>query len=447
MENRKEDQIIYLKDLIFAALHRWRAILVFAVVGAVLLGGVKGISSWRDTHIATSDLPYQAQLTEYENSLESLHTKMESLQATFDSHRAYTENSIFMQLDPYAFYQTTLTFYADTNYQINPGLTYQNTDKITGVLAAYEAVFTGDSVKEQLALAANTQPQFITELLSCSTSVPQGTVTVSVLAATKECAQAFADTLVAQLDVFQKEVSLSVGEHTVSILDRSIAEKVDLELADEQAKVEDILIDLENKLEETSQELAALAAPAVPSGSAKDVIIFAVLGGIIGAFLSVGVLWVAYIASDKVYSVKTLINRTGLKVLGCLPVRQKCPLDRWLNKLEGRCTAETDAQADLLAAHIRNRCRETHQLLVTGNTSSAGGELLFQKLGAALPGVQIANAPDLFNNIVALDALLTCDAVVLIEECGVSRYSHVNRQIELIRDYKKELIGCILVKG
>ena len=63
-----------------------------------------------------------------------------------------------------------------------------------------------------------------------------------------------------------------------------------------------------------------------------------------------------------------------------------------------------------------------------------------------LPGLQITDVDD-FCSPAALEALSVCDTVLLIEQCGVSRYFQVIERIDLIKDYKKTLIGCILIGG
>ena len=45
MENKTNERVIYLKDLFFCVLYKWRAILITVLVFALLLGGYKAVTS------------------------------------------------------------------------------------------------------------------------------------------------------------------------------------------------------------------------------------------------------------------------------------------------------------------------------------------------------------------------------------------------------------------
>ncbi len=47
-QNNTYEQEIDLKDLMFAVLHKWKGILLVAIVFAILLGGVKAVMTYRD---------------------------------------------------------------------------------------------------------------------------------------------------------------------------------------------------------------------------------------------------------------------------------------------------------------------------------------------------------------------------------------------------------------
>ena len=55
MENKRDSQNIYFKDLLFTALHRWRILLVVALVGALLLGSMQLIPRLTGSNNAAED--------------------------------------------------------------------------------------------------------------------------------------------------------------------------------------------------------------------------------------------------------------------------------------------------------------------------------------------------------------------------------------------------------
>lgn len=452
MDNKKDEQVIYLKDLLFAALHRWRAVLLVTLIAALLLGGVKGIVSWSRIGGTENETAYQADLEQYQLDLDVLTSKIERLQDNLRGQQDYMDHSVFMKLNPYEFYEASASIYVDTDYQIIPGSLYQSVDKTAATLSAYEAAFCCETTLEILGEIAGIQPQFMQELISTSTSPDRGTVTVTIRCLNQDSANALLEKMIQLVDAFQAEINNAVAKHTVSILNQSAVRSLDSNLASMQAEITGRLTNLQDSLREAEKALAELEPPAqgVPSkaSAVKSAVIFAVLGGILGAFLSVCVIWVMHITSAKVYSSRTLRNRTGIKLIGCMRTEEiKCPVDRWLLKAEGRCINDAQMQIALLAANIRNRCVNAKHILISGGADMQHLSVLTQTLQAAMPETKVTSAENLLHSAAAIDVLAACDTVVLAEQCGLSRYSQISEEMELIHDYGKTLIGCVLLDG
>ena len=222
-------------------------------------------------------------------------------------------------------------------------------------------------------------------------------------------------------------------------------------MADLQKSETAQLTQLKEDLKSAEAELDALIAPhavTVTTGAiVKKAVIFAVIGGILGVFLAVCAIWVAHITGSRVYSARVLVSKTGVKVLGCIGVSGKgCAIDRYLRKAEGRSIADPAAQAELLAVNTANLCGNIRSLLVTG---SAGEDrsILTAALAQAMPGVKITDNGSLLCCVEAVKALKDTDAVLMVEQCGISRYSDAALTAAAIRDHKKELIGCVVLDG
>ena len=84
MENNANEVVeIDLKDLMFAVLHKWRPVLVVAIIMAVLLGGAKGTMTYRkqnDPETAKeARVTYQNDLELYEKNKSTYEREMENL--------------------------------------------------------------------------------------------------------------------------------------------------------------------------------------------------------------------------------------------------------------------------------------------------------------------------------------------------------------------------------
>lgn len=450
METKKTDQVIYLKDLLFSVLHNWRRVLVAALVAALLLGGVTYFTEVFGN--SDEEAQYKKAYAEYKLNLDVLTAKENMLKRTLADQQAYLNDSTYMNLDPYQFFEASLSLYVDTGYQIAPDQFYQNPDKTAAVLASYEASFYSKNVAELIADTLNTQTQYATELISCATATSAGTFTVSVRCISKEQADAVLAVLTSQVEPFAANASQTIVPHTYKVLTKGVACKADPAIAIKRAEVSDNLTLLQKSLTDNALLISTLSAPHYPIKSnlaiAKQALFFTVIGGILGIFLAIGCIWVLHVLTDKVYSSKTLQNRTGIKVLGsirCATVKNR--FDRWLLKKEGRSIDNMGEQIPFLAATIRNRCYDATKILICGTACADCRNSLVQALQTALPEKQFSDADSLCTSAAAQDALYDCDAVILVAQCGSSLYGTVSAEIEIVTARSKTLTGCIVVDG
>lgn len=442
MENRSNERLIYLKDLIFCVLYRWKMVLAVALIFALLLGGYKGITSLSGAGAAPD-------LSDYEAQKNVLTQQIEAIQKNIDGQQAYLDNAYVMQLDPYDHYLLTMRFYIDTGYQIQPDTVLQTPDIATPLLRSYRSLLTGSACREAISQALEVEALWLTDALRVSDPDSSNVLYISFRADTQDSALLVQAVLQEQLQQMHAQLSDTIGSHSLRSLENTVSASIDQELVSTKAALTDQLKQQQVTLGDVKAQLDALTPPAVQAvslgGAIKSAVKFAILGAVLAVFLAVVILWIAHIASSKVYSARTLVNRTGVKIVGTIAVQAASnPIDKKLRAWEGRNQADPETQAAMLAVSIRNRCKNATKLLLTG---SAAAEQLRQALGQAMPGVQIESTGDILESAAALEALADCDAVVLTEQCSVSRYESVSRRIELIRDHEKQLIGCVLLNG
>ena len=133
-----------LKDLIFAVLHQWKPILAIAIVFAVLLGGGKGFLTYRSQSdpetAAQKEEDYQNAVKQYENDVEYSEHEIKNIESAIESQQNYLEKSILMNLSPYSIYEAQSDLFIKTDYEIMPGMIYQNIDYTNTILQAYQNI-------------------------------------------------------------------------------------------------------------------------------------------------------------------------------------------------------------------------------------------------------------------------------------------------------------------
>ena len=453
MQTNHDEQVIYLKDLLFSALYRWKRILVWGLVLAVLLGVLKGISAYRDAKDAQAKLNDPArqavEMDSYEAEKAALESQLSTLQENIQRQTAYLEESILMQLDPYAFYEVSLSVYVDTGYQILPGMAYQNPDLTHAIISSYVTVLTGENTTKAIANKMGIETVYLLELITTGTSDGTNTLQIHAKYPDQEGAEKLLNLLLQQLTQIQTDISQTVQTHELRIIQQYVRKVSDTSLMDMQTRQEQTLMDLYDSIDVAEGKLEALVPPQVqPVGMGsvvKATVLFAIVGGVLGVSLAILTAWIGHICSSKVYSARTLRSRTNVKVLGCVNTAgEQDSITAKLRALEGRSLSDSAQQAQLIAANVRNLCHEGKHLLVAG---SANGAAVTDALRQAMPGMQITECGSLLHNIAAVEALGKCDNVLLVEKCGVSRYADIDQTLSMIADNRKKLLGCVLLDG
>ena len=113
MNIHRDEQALYVKDLIFYIFRRWKMILVLALIAAMALGGASALRSRR---AVMSEAQLRAAVEQYEAEKQRLQASVDRLQNAVDSKQAYLEQSELMNMDPYGFYQGLVKIYVDTDY-------------------------------------------------------------------------------------------------------------------------------------------------------------------------------------------------------------------------------------------------------------------------------------------------------------------------------------------
>lgn len=451
MENKKQTQMIYLKDLLFAALHRYRGILAVMLSFAVLLGGLKAISGFSALKNASGDISkYQAALALYETECASIDQQIVLLERSIESQQSYLTESVLMQLNPYGFYEATLTIYVDTGYQILPGMNYQTPDKTSTILNSYQTALIDSQTLQQLAQAVDIQPQYVSELISVTVPSSSHTLVVTVKYASADGAQTLISLICEQAEAVHQQVSQAIASHDMNMVTQNVHATVDSSLAATQKTELDRLTTLQTALKNVQDKQAALTPPVAPtittSGVVKDTLVYFVVGAVVGAFLAILVILAAHIASGKIYASRNLLDRLSIKVLGCISsASPKKSVDRWLRKLEGRNVADVSQQAELLAVNVKNRCGQGDRLLVVSDADAAASAPVVQALRNA--GLQLDDRGSLLQDKAALEALAGCNSVLLILQCHKSLYTNAEQEMCIVRDCGKQLLGCILIDG
>lgn len=418
------------------------------------MGGYRVFTTYRGQSdaeaVKKAQESYQEALELYEKNVANCEREIDNLMDSIEEQQKYLEGSILMNMSPYDVWEYKMVLFVKTDYQIMPDMVYQNVNYTNTILETYRTGLTNLEFLETVAQELGVEKQYLKELVTVS--VTENLLTLQVRADSETRAKEIMDQLMDGVEQMKRKIKAGIGNHTVSEVSRSLGSQVDLALLDTQKSQSDRLTTLNDSLEKKQDELEALEEPKAPSTSAmatvKSGVKYAVLGGVLGAFVVVFFVCVAFLMSDKVYSARELRNRYRVKILGTLPAvgdRKLFFVDAWLRKMEGRAYGkDASVEYGLIAANVCNYAANVRNILVIGTAGDGQIQAVAESLAGRLGEMNVTVGGNVLRDAQSLRKLPECDGVVLVEQCAASTYADVALELERARDLQKAVIGCVV---
>ena len=404
MENQpaygQEDEID-LVALTFTLLRKYRQILAAALACAIIFGAAAGAhTAWGGAVSQDAQKAYESELAEYNRKKESYEAAKQQYSLDIANNeksqrdteyaiqkaQEYAENSVWNNLDPYNVWVAQADLYVTTNYQIQPGMAYQNPDRTDSVLSAYASLLGNSSTLSEVAQQFNMQERYLRELVTISSDPDTHLLAITVMSSSEQTSSNILTALLEQVNAMNANITASVGSHTISVIAQSSYSTVSTDLRDAQTENGQNLLSLQTQIdqlqqsrtrldsnfEDTTKEWESTEEPVLQSTRISSAVLkFGLIGLLVGIVLVCGAGTVQFLVQGKVYSGKELRDTCRLPLLGTLAsgkTRQSKQLDAALDRMEHRPDGSTDAEMiRLMAATIASRAPEAKHILITGD--------------------------------------------------------------------------------
>ena len=461
MNQYKEmSQEINLKDLIYHIFRQWRPVCLVALLLGILLGGYKVSTSILSAgNSATSEeaiAEYESKLNSYNLQKEATEKQLAATQNLLETETERMEISPLMQLDPSTAVCLTYGMQVTVDTSFRPGVTEDNTDLFQRIIDGYVAKLT-DELMDEAAGELDMEPADLAAITEIRGDIYAHRIYIDAYAANKQEAADILSTFTVLLGEYRDAMNEEFGPHTIAQVNERLNQDANQELAEKQLsfinKVTEIktkLTDLENTSD--SLENAEPEAPAVSKTAIlKSGIKYGILGVILGGFMMVFFVCVAYLMSDKITKLQDATDRYGIKGLGEFqsdsPKKLLSVIDKWIDKLFGYGHKLSDNEVyQIIAANVRNyMSKDTKKILVTGSANEASINRVAEYLSETIKAVSFEACPDLKSNPRALELLPEKDAVILIEEKKETTINDIEAELTIIQNMKKELVGAIMI--
>lgn len=485
---------IDLLDMIGDILSHWRGLVAALLAGAILMGGLSFVKSYRAAQnaqqqeaVVLDEAAVQQQLEQMNNSLDDK-SKAAVLavlneEKEYDVRKAYFDNSVYMQLDPLQVAQAELV------YQVHTA----DGTRDSQLGAMYASLLNNIGLYEWVAQQTGLEANYVGELISAETvssltiqskteeqqemSLETNCIKVTIQQADTENCTKLADAVKAYIVEQQKKLNSELGSHTIKLVSETTGIAMDRALMDEQVKCGNNIADLQTKItnakadftEEQAQyyelltwkaseqetqieqkpgaEEISVPAPAV---SKKYVL----LGAILFVFVYAAVLCLVYIFNTKVRASDELQRLYNIPQIG-LVVREskrKLLLDRWADSLRNygkrKFSVEQSMELAFAAVKIATVKNGVNNICLMGCNMSAGSDQVCESLKAALEKEQINVT--LLDNVLydaeAMEQMNAMQGAVLVEKAGSTLYNEVTSELELLKRQGITVLGGIIVE-
>ena len=450
--NKNQDVRINLKDLFFYLLYRWRSILAAALFGAILLCGLQYwiITSTHNAGKQTKDeRQYQLDLQNYQENLESAKTTIQEATKAQQSLNTYRNESVYFNLDPQALWTASNQYLVKVDQSVTDKLPQGSSlDPADSILSAYKTPLSEATDEELMEAFGTERTEYIGELVKTEVSTTENTVTVTVVAATKEKAEAAMTLLNSKMEMLAAEKAQKTDKHTLSLVGGEVKLGANEVLSKKQTELAKTAKENQEILQEARRQLDQLEASGEPNKPGTHLLRMAVIGFMLGAAVLFFIYVATYAFQGKINCSNDLTERYHLPLLGEFHksghLHSLKGLDRLIAKRELGASPDPEAIYDHISALIA--MKQDKQILLLISTLP-GTKLMpvCEALSKRLEDRTIRVQAEMLYNSDAIEEAARADAVILVEEKHISRIKDTDRMAESLKICEANVIGAIVL--
>lgn len=493
-DEKVNNDSVNLSALFQAVFRHWRAMLICSLIFAVLGASYKAVkilpnsntsnnTTAEETELETDMLAEGGTGADYDKNKEIITEQIANASE-------YMNNSIRMKINPNREGRAEIGLVVNTaaleqemeNQSVNVenSTVISNTDSSTGESSSSEiTIITSEAQKNasdictsyvkktlygidwsSLADKYNTSPEYLSELITVSKDEQSvNECTIEVIYTDEEGADAILSEIVNQLKDYKNTVSEEYGDHTLSFTNHNVSTVVDTSLIsnanNRSTELNNLLKNLDTFNTSTGNMDTATPKNAAPETVSRKVLIkpivkYAVAGFIGGAvlFLLIGIIVV--MASGKIISGADMNRHYRFTKLAAIPTeknKHRKGADKFFARNIINYYSSTDIPTcyQIASENIAELANKEDSIAIIGDLDKTHLTMIAQGLQEGAADYQICVLNDICSSPVDLRKLKTVNKVIIAAAIDFSKYNNLNRILDIIQTYNKEIIGSIVV--
>ena len=450
-----------LGDVFWAVLSKWRRLLVWGLILAVLFGALGAYRAASKAHnaayLAQAEEKYAQSLERYEAGKNGLETQIARYSDEIRQQKDFSARAAIMQLNPYQLYVCRGLYHVSAGQGSAPDPSAERAGAAASFLSAYSARLEKLDVKSALEGAGvQDYPPAIDEfdgLVAAQVDMEGSTLSYTAYGETEEQVRALSAAVQSLVGESRPEIREKIGEHSITLVSESVGLQMDEGLAQSQAEYNLRLTEAATALSAAFSELNSLSVPRLEvfgkMSVIKDAAVFTVIGFVGGVLASAALYALLFVVRGTLADPDDVRNRYDASVLGAIPSGRKAKgrLDSLISEHFGlpRGTTRETGERYVLA-NLKIAMAGKKKLLLVSSGDRACAEGLRERIAEALPEAEIRVGGSLCRDAEAVEGLSETDAVLLVETLQKARHGQIRRELIRLLESGRECLGFVLLE-
>lgn len=300
---------------------------------------------------------------EEKEELDSAAARILDYKSILSSLNDYNSNSIYQRLDPLNIKTLNLQYFVDNNYAVSYPVV-SSTNNIVPVVKSYMAILGEEELYDEMSRTIDTsiKPSYFEEIISIDYEEEDlGLFTIQVYGLDEKFLNQMSDIISAAIEKEQPKLNDIYGDHTISLVDKSICSTVNNEMATTQKDNLDRVYQLKSSIQAIESSFSGNKAIYLnsliheKSDVRVSVPLYTIIGLAVGFVLSSVVILFAYLFSNKIKTIRD-VELFGLSIIDLYYSNEKqSKWDALIQKLRGR-TGINDDFIKKLSVEIESIC-------------------------------------------------------------------------------------------
>lgn len=227
MEKNIAEREINLIDMFWAVCLKWRQMVLWAVIFAVLAGGASYLKSAKAARQPKEEISLEDFELD-EDSMKNVNAYLEYKQM-YGEQILYNDKASLMQLDASGFYRGVLTYYVDNHFVVEYPF-ISKTNNINALIEAYKAEFRTEEFTarlQELTGSDEKEISYVQELIDCNSKYGDmiantnntGILTISVYSDSEESCKALTELVKETMEAGRPSIAEKMESHDITLLE------------------------------------------------------------------------------------------------------------------------------------------------------------------------------------------------------------------------------------